>query len=367
MGAASVVVTGAVTAGTLNIAPHRAVAPDAGEVAAPSATGSQGSGAVATPQTPPTQHAVPAGAAGGGAASTISSTTTTVPSGGGGSAGGGGGDAGGGGSGKTTITVPPVTAPMAPSGVGAMAGNGQATISWTAPANGGSAITSYTVTSSVGGVAQGTSTFASSATVQVVTGLTNGTTYTFSVVATNYVGSSPPSIPSPAVTPTGPSLTLVSGGKNLGRAKVGDQIIVVFSPAPSPDAMCSAWSATSSPDLVDHNVVVEGNEPAAGDDTMTVSDTADCSGGFHFGTIDLGQRGYFTKSATFGGRVTGCGASMTTACSIIHWDGYDTLTITLGKPSAVQPTQTATSVAVYTPDPTLGLPGPISSVKEENF
>jgi hypothetical protein len=248
-----------------------------------------------------------------------------------------------------------------------VAGNGQATVSWTAPDDGGSAITSYTVTSFTGGVAQGTYAFASSSTVQVVTGLTNGTTYTFSVVATNDVGTSPPSSSSPAVTPIGASLTLVSVGKHVGRAQMGDQIVVVFSPAPSPNAMCAAWSATSSPDLVDPNVVVQGNEPGAGDDTMTVSDTVDCNGGFHFGTIDLGQRGYFTKNATFGGNVAECNANKTTACSMIHWDGHNTLTITLGKPSAVQPTQSAMSVAVYTPDPTLELPGPISSVKEENF
>jgi hypothetical protein len=363
VGAASVAVTGAVTAGTLNIAPHRAASPNASEVAAPSGTGSQGSGAVST-LPPSAPRSLPAGAADGGPGSTSSSTTTT-DAGGGGSA-GGGANAGGGGSGNAAPPRPSATAPMAPSGVAAVAGNGQATVSWTAPDDGGSAITSYTVTSSTGGVAQGTSSFASSTTVQVVTGLTNGTTYSFSVVATNDVGSSPPSISSPAVTPIASSLTL-SQGKHLGRAQMGDQIVIIFSPVPSPNAMCSAWSATSSPDLVDPNVVVQGNEPATGDDTMTVSDTFDCTGGFHFGTIDLGQRGYFTKDATFGGSVAGCSASKTTSCSTIHWDGHNTLTITLGKPSAVQPSQTAASVAVYTPDPTLGLPGPISSAKEQNF
>ena len=37
-------------------------------------------------------------------------------------------------------------APGAPTGVGATAGNGTATVSWTAPADGGSPITNYTVT-----------------------------------------------------------------------------------------------------------------------------------------------------------------------------------------------------------------------------
>lgn len=47
---------------------------------------------------------------------------------------------------------PAGTVPGAPTGVDATAGNTEATVSWTAPANnGGSAITRYTVTSSPGG------------------------------------------------------------------------------------------------------------------------------------------------------------------------------------------------------------------------
>ncbi len=44
----------------------------------------------------------------------------------------------------------PATAPAAPTGVTAAKGNAQATITWTPPADGGSPITSYTVTSSAG-------------------------------------------------------------------------------------------------------------------------------------------------------------------------------------------------------------------------
>ncbi len=46
------------------------------------------------------------------------------------------------------------TTPAAPTGVSATAGDGGATVTWTAPSNGGSAITSYTVTPYVNGVAQ---------------------------------------------------------------------------------------------------------------------------------------------------------------------------------------------------------------------
>ena len=55
-----------------------------------------------------------------------------------------------------------------------MPGNGSAVVSWTAPANNGSAITGYVVTPYIGFVAQPARTFNSTATTQTITGLTNG-------------------------------------------------------------------------------------------------------------------------------------------------------------------------------------------------
>ena len=94
---------------------------------------------------------------------------------------------------RTTITIP--GAPTIPV---ATAGNAQASIAFVAPvANGGSAITGYTVTSSPGSF---TSTGTSSP--LIVTGLTNGTAYTFTVIASNAAGNSVASTASAAITPT---------------------------------------------------------------------------------------------------------------------------------------------------------------------
>jgi hypothetical protein len=93
------------------------------------------------------------------------------------------------------------TVPDAPTSVVASSGVASATVSWTAPAsNGGSPILSYTVTSSPGGVTATTSDGAT--TMAMVSGLTNDTTYTFVVTATNAIGTSAPSASSNAVTPT---------------------------------------------------------------------------------------------------------------------------------------------------------------------
>ena len=98
------------------------------------------------------------------------------------------------------------TAPGAPTGVSATAGNGQATVSWTAPANGGSAITGYRVTPYIGATAQPVQVFTGTGTTRAVTGLTNGTAYTFKVQAVNAVGTGALSAASSAVTPTAPSV-----------------------------------------------------------------------------------------------------------------------------------------------------------------
>jgi hypothetical protein len=87
--------------------------------------------------------------------------------------------------------------PGAPSdATAASAGAGQATVTWTPPADtGGSAITGYKVTSIPAG---GTATTSGTATSAVVNGLTPGATYSFTVAAINASG------PSPASAPTAP-------------------------------------------------------------------------------------------------------------------------------------------------------------------
>jgi uncharacterized protein (TIGR02145 family) len=94
-------------------------------------------------------------------------------------------------------SVIPSTTPGAPTIGTATEGNAQVTVTFTAPAsNGGSAITGYTVTSN-----PGTFTMTGTTSPITVTGLTNGTAYTFTVVASNTNGIGLPSSASNLVIP----------------------------------------------------------------------------------------------------------------------------------------------------------------------
>jgi hypothetical protein len=95
------------------------------------------------------------------------------------------------------------TAPGTPTSVAAVAGNASATLTWTSPPDGGSPLTSYTVTPYADGVAGAPTTVTGTPPTPSVTvsGLTNAVPYAFTVSATNAIGTGPVSQPSNSIVP----------------------------------------------------------------------------------------------------------------------------------------------------------------------
>ncbi|MFJ6166724.1 fibronectin type III domain-containing protein [Micromonospora orduensis] len=139
-----------------------------------------------------------------------------------------------------SAAVVPYSLPAAPTITSASAGTNAATVSWTAPATGGSPITGYTVTPYLGGVAQAPQVFGGSATTQIVTGLTAGASYTFRVAASNAGGTGPQSAPSAAVT-VNPPPTLTFAPPPPGKAYVPYQYQLTESGGTGP----FAWSLSA--------------------------------------------------------------------------------------------------------------------------
>jgi hypothetical protein len=103
---------------------------------------------------------------------------------------------------SNAVTPTGANVPSAPTAVAAQADSTSAVVSWQAPADdGGSSITGYTVTPQHGSTALAGTDVGAATTQTRITGLTNGTSYTFTVVARNGAGTGAASAASDPVTP----------------------------------------------------------------------------------------------------------------------------------------------------------------------
>jgi invasion protein IalB len=149
------------------------------------------------------------------------------------------------------VTLSARLTPGAPTGLSVTAGNGSATVSWQAPsATGGESIASYTVT----GAPSGSCTATAPATTCTITGLTNGTTYTFTVTATNAVGTSAASAQAavaPRTVPSAPTgVEVVTGALRATVSWVastddGGRPITAYTVTAQPDGATCTTTATT--------------------------------------------------------------------------------------------------------------------------
>jgi hypothetical protein len=133
----------------------------------------------------------------------------------------------------------PLAVPTAPTSVTAIAGDGQAVVSWTAANGNGDPVTSYAVR------APGfnyTYTWTSGPLSYTFTGLTNGTPYTFTVTASNDLGPGPASDPSNVVIPAGLPLRVTGVSAVASNASA----TITWSAANSNGSAITGYTVTAS-------------------------------------------------------------------------------------------------------------------------
>jgi len=210
---------------------------------------------------------------------------------------------------SNAVTPDQALAPTIPTNVDARAATSSARVSWSVPSgDGDSPITGYTITPFAGSTAQTPVTVGASSTATTLTGLTNGTSYTFTVKATNAVGTSPASAPSNAVTPRFTVLEFATpdtvdagdpNSVNLGVKFTADAsgsitgIRFYKSALNTGSHIGSLWSATGT--LLAQATFT--NETASGWQTATFASPVSITAGTTYVASYLAPNGHYSASA----------------------------------------------------------------------
>jgi hypothetical protein len=222
---------------------------------------------------------------------------------------------------SNTVKIPTVVPPSIPTNVSATAGDTVAFVSFVAPPNSATQnITSYTITSSPGGV---TKTVGAAATTGTVTGLINGTTYTFTVHANN-AATTPgmESTPSNAVTPIAaqvPVTLALNGPLTVSSVPIMSTFTATLTNT-TPN-LATGLTLTYNLTTTDGAAVLIG-QPGSGTCTTTSSILVNCN----LGSLAAGasvnvnflvqiQTNSISATATFNGTATPAGGAATAVTS----------------------------------------------------
>lgn len=131
-------------------------------------------------------------------------------------------------------------APQAPTAVVVTPGDGQLSVSWTAPtSNGGKDISGYTVRALEAQTVRGEAKAAPGATSATVTGLTNGVSYTVTVSAENEVGATA-STPSEAAVPR----KVLGAPRDVQATPGNKQVVVSWTPPEATGLAVTGYTVT---------------------------------------------------------------------------------------------------------------------------
>jgi titin len=244
------------------------------------------------------------------------------------------------------VAVTPSVDPGTVSAVTAVAGDASASLSWTPGSTGESAITNYTIWYSSGGAYAQFARTASTATSATVTGLTNGTAYTFEVYPVNDQGTGPASSPSNSVTPVGPVVT----SSPLTAGEVG--VAYDATPAASGGVAPYTWSVSAGTlpaglTLNPSTGAVTGTPTSSGPASFTLMVTDSATGtATQAESFTISAEPSFTSPALPGGEV---GAVYDFTPAVTGGNGSLTWSVTDGTLPAGLTPDTSTGAVIGTP------------------
>jgi len=217
---------------------------------------------------------------------------------------------------KTLSLVVSGTTPGAPSGVSVVLGNGQATVSFTAPTDtGGYSITGFTVTATPSSGSPVTATGTSSPIT--VAGLTNGVAYAFTVAATNSAGTGSPSPSTAKAAPESPP-TITTQPQSVSVPAGGS---AVFSVLATGAGLTYQWAFNGTA-LTDGNGI-SGSSTS----TLILANVQSANSGTYTVTVST-VGGSVTSSAATLSLLTGSSATHFVSSTVGGYVAGQTITVT---------------------------------------